>query len=126
MSHKIKIKLLAFLGCLLPLMAYGVPAKTTINSLANNQSVSTDYPQGQKLYDRYPNSFLYYYGITGSDPFIRIARGEFHRWPEHIQSVEFAHTLSEENIVRRFFSPLVGVVQLAGVGTVRTGSNENT
>lgn len=84
------------------------------------------YPQGQKLYDRYPWAMTYYYGVTMSDALVRILRGDMHRWPEHIQSVELAKTLNEDNVVRRFFSPVVGVVQVAGNFTVRQGSNQNT
>ncbi len=53
-------------------------------------------------------------------------KAQFHRWPEHIQSVELAYTLNKNNVIRRFFSPIVGVVQIALDTTVRTGSNEPT
>jgi hypothetical protein len=88
--------------------------------------IPTIYPTNQFLYDHYPYSLLYYYGITASDPLGHIVTGQFHRWPEHIQSLEFAYTLSEENIVRRFFNPIVGVVQIALDTTVRNGSGEPT
>lgn len=84
------------------------------------------FPLGEKLYDCYPNSLLYYYGITGSDAFIRMVWGEFHRWPEHIQSLEYARTLSRENVVRRFFYPIVGVVQLGANVALRVGSHQHT
>jgi hypothetical protein len=125
-----KIKLLIMLGCLILFIPFMAIAKTTAASTSAGIMPSvlepTRYPEGQKLYDNYPWSFLYYVGITGSDPFIRMARGNFHRWPEYIQSVELAYTLNEENIVRRFFSPLVGVVQWGGVVTLRNGRNEHT
>lgn len=87
---------------------------------------ATSYPYGHKLYDRYPWSTTYSYSITGSDPLARIVRGDFHRWPEHIQSVEFARTLSEENFLRRLLSPVVSVVQIVSNVTVRQGSNQHT
>ena len=84
------------------------------------------YPSDQTLYDKYNWSATYYYGITVSDALTRILRGTIHRWPEHIQSLELAHTLSPDNGFRKFFSPLVGVVQLAGNVTIRNGSGEPT
>lgn len=86
----------------------------------------TMYPEGQKLYDKYNWAALYYYGVTGSDALGQIAEGEFHRWPEHIQSVELTYTLNENNWFRRLVSPLVGVVQISGNATLREGSNEHT
>lgn len=87
-------------------------------------SATTHYPQNQTLYDQYPWATTYSYSITGSDPLARIVKGEFHRWPEHIQSLEVSHTLSEDNFLRRFFSPAVGVVQIAGNITTRIGSHQ--
>lgn len=83
-------------------------------------------PVNQKLYDELPWGMTYYYGITISDPLLRIFKGDINRWPEHIQSVELLKTLSPENSFRNFFKPLVGLVGLAGNLTVRTGSRENT
>lgn len=105
-----------FLACFFPVITFG----TTLSN------APAAYPHDQKLYDQYPDSFLYYYGITVSDPLAHIFEGEIHRWPEHIQSLEIAHTLDENDIVRRFFSPIVGVTQIAVVGTIRNGSGENT
>lgn len=84
------------------------------------------YPSDQKLYDQYPWAFTYYYGITGSDALARMVKGEFHRWPEHVQSLEAAYTLNECNVFRRLVNPLVGVVQLAGNVSLRVGSHQNT
>jgi hypothetical protein len=84
------------------------------------------YPQGQDLYDEYRWAGLYYYGITVSDALGQIIKGEIHRWPEHIQSVELTHTLSRENLLRRLVYPLVGVVQVSMNFTVRNGSNQST
>jgi hypothetical protein len=113
--------LLLSLNSLLPLNSLA-----TTTNLGNPVTHISLYPEGQHLYDRYPWSIAYYYGITGSDALGRMIQGQFHRWPEHIQSAELAYTLNKENRVRRFFSPVVGVVQLAGNFTVRTGSNEPT
>lgn len=108
-------------------MAYLFPVVAlAANPLNLNLPQPKLVPQGQKLYDQYPWAATYYYGITGSDPLVRIFEGEFHRWPEHIQSLELSHTLSEDNPVRYFFSPLVGVMQVSGNVTMRNGSNEPT
>lgn len=81
---------------------------------------------GQKIYDQYPWALTYYYGFTMNDPLLRLFVGQYNRWPEHIQSAELAKTLAEDNIIRRFFSPIVGVVQFATIATVRVGSHQNT
>lgn len=78
----------------------------------------------QKLYDDYPNSILYYYGWTVSDPLIGVLKCRFNRWPEHLQSIELAHTLSPENIFRRLIDELP--IQLAGNFAIRYGSRETT
>lgn len=109
-----------FLICLFSLSLAHAQEKN-LNLMINKKIY---YPQNQDLYDQYPWAVLYYYGITGSDPLVRIFEGEFHRWPEHIQSIEVEHTLSKENRVRRFFNPLVGIVQIASVLTLRSGSNQ--
>ncbi len=83
-------------------------------------------PEGEYLYDRYPNSALYYYGITTSDALGSMFVGDFHRWPEHIQSIEYTRTLDRCNWLRRLVYPLVGVVQVSANFTVRNGSNEHT
>lgn len=84
------------------------------------------YPSNQDLYDQYRWSAMYYYGVTVSDPLARIVQGQLTRWPEHLQSIEVARTLSPDNVFRRLVNPLVGVVQLAGIAAVRDGSNEHT
>lgn len=80
----------------------------------------------RNLYDSYPWMFTYYYGFTSAEALLPILRGNVTRWPEHIQSFELAKTLSEENEFRRFFSPLVSVVQIAGDFTFRKGIREKT
>jgi hypothetical protein len=77
----------------------------------------------QTLYDEYPWAFAYYYGIDFEDKLIRITKFGFHRWPEHIQSIELAHTLSEDNFLRRLVCRIVNVVQLTGNFTVRHDHN---
>lgn len=84
------------------------------------------YPQGQDLYDQYPWAALYYYGVTTSDALGAMFVGDFHRWPEHIQSIEITRTLSKENFLRRLVCPLVGVVQVSANLTMRNGSNQHT
>lgn len=100
-----------YLSCLFPLAA---------------ASASTSYPLEQNLYDQYPWAIMYYYGITVSDPLLPLLKGNINRWPEHIQSIELAHTLSQQNFLRRLVSPLVSVVELAGIAAVRVGSNQHT
>ncbi|TAK73128.1 MAG: hypothetical protein EPO11_08910 [Gammaproteobacteria bacterium] len=79
------------------------------------------------LYDQHPWSVLYYYGFTVNNSLLQVlSLQDLDRWPEHIQSVEVAHTLSEDNFLRRLVNPIVGVVQLAGNVTVRDGDNEHT
>jgi hypothetical protein len=82
--------------------------------------------QSATLYDKYPWALTYYYGQTVSAPLIGVLHADWRRWPEHLQSLEIARTLNEENIVRRFFNPIVGVVQLGANGAVRYGKNEST
>ena len=85
----------------------------------------TSYPEGQKLYDAYPQSLLYYYGLTFNNPLFHVLTlNSLKRWPEEIQSIEYAYTLPEKNVIRRFFNPLVGVVQIAGNITLRNGRHE--
>ena len=67
----------------------------------------------QNTYDRYPWAVTYYYGITGSDALIRIVEGNFHRWPEHIQSLELGYTLRKTNVIRQVVQPLLSSVQIA-------------
>lgn len=122
---QIKIKLLISILCSFPFVAMSMPVANHAANL-NLSAIPTVYPSGQKLYDQYPWSVMYYYGITVSDPLVRIFEGDIHRWPEHMQSLELTHTLSEQNPVRRFFNPLVGVVQLAADIAVRNGSQQNT
>lgn len=89
-------------------------------------SIPITTPVDKKLYDQYPWGLLYYYGITGTDSLVQIFEGNFRRWPEHIQTVELEKTLDENNAFRRFFNPIVGIVQLAGAITMRNGSNQHT
>ncbi len=78
------------------------------------------------FYNQHPWSLMYYYGQTVDNPLVDIFVGNVNHWPEHIQSVELAKTLDTDNPLRRFFSPIVSVVQFAGSGTVRQGNDENT
>ncbi len=84
-------------------------------------------PVAPTLYDQYPWSIMYYYGVTIDNPLLKVLTlYDLNRWPEYIQSVELAHTLNKDNFLRRFFNPLVGVVQVAGNITLRNGKNEPT
>jgi len=87
---------------------------------------TTPYFINSKLYDQYRFAATYYYGITCEDKLLRITQFGIHRWPEHIQSFEFSHTLSIDNFLRRRVNPIVDIVQLAGNVTSRTGSHEAT
>lgn len=77
------------------------------------------------LYDVHPWSAAFYHGQTVEEPLTRILQGDMRRWPEQINTVELAYTLNPENPIRRFFYPIVGVVQLAGNVTTRYGANQN-
>ncbi len=110
------------MACLASLFPLTVLGTTTTSSPA-----PTIYPEGQALYDQYPWSVLYYYGVTVNNPLVDVLTlHNLERWPEHIQSIEVAHTLSQDNFLRRLVNPIVGVVQLAGNVTVRQGDNEHT
>lgn len=113
---------IAFAFFLTPTIAL---AATTPAAIVNKPLITT-YPNNQQLYDVYPWAAMYYYGVTGKDALGSILVGNFHRWPEHIQSVEVSRTLSPDNFLRKLVNPLVGVVQIAGNFTVRNGSNEST
>jgi len=107
---------------LLPGLVFSAP----LEPLATPQPETVMVPTDQKLYDQFPWMLTYYYGITGTNALMRIVGGEFNRWPEHIQSVELAKTLDEDNFLRRLVNRLCGVVQLAGDVTIRTGTREPT
>src|SRR5437899_2014698 len=69
----------------------------------------------QKLYDLYPWSILYYYGVTVNNPLAQVVvLNKLNRWPEDIQSIELARTLDPNNFLRRLVQPLVGIVEIAG------------
>ena len=80
--------------------------------------------QANCLYDEHPYSLTYYYGLTYSDSLARMVRGEFHRFPEHINSAELSMTLSPKNPIRHFFHSIIPVVQLAANGAVRSGHEQ--
>lgn len=101
-----------------------VPVIVTANPL--NRIFCVPYSHCESLYDAYPYSAMYYYGVTASNPLVRILRFDVNRWPEHIHSFEAAMTLSKCNKIRQFFYPIVGVVELAMDITVRIGSYEST
>lgn len=77
------------------------------------------------LYDQYPFGLAYYYGITGSDALGSMALGDFHRWPEHIQSLELNYTVPQGNFFRNLVKPLTNVLQIAANVTVRDGHNQH-
>src|SRR5690348_5077899 len=95
-NKQIKTNHVIRIVCLFPLISLASPGKTHSKDIFSRQT----YPQNQTLYDRYPWAFTYYYGIKGSDALARMFKGEFHRWPEHIQSLELAYTLNENNFLR--------------------------
>ena len=112
---KIRWKALPFLACWFPLVAISAPV----------EKKPMPDPLGQALYDKYPWMLTYYYGIMGNNALLSILATKFDRWPESIQSAELAKTLDEDNPFRRFFSPIVGIVQLAGNITLRNGKREH-
>ena len=85
------------------------------------------YPQDQTLYDNYPFSVLFYHGLTVNNPLVEtVTLDNLKRWPEHIESFEFAYTLNQKNILRRLVNPLVGVVQIASNATIRYDRDDRT
>lgn len=105
--------LITILAILMPALALSEPYKPISST-----------PLGEGLYDKNPWYLMYYYGWTVADPLWRVITLDSNRWPEHIQSVELGKTLDRDNIVRKFFYPIVGVVQVVGNVTYRVGSNE--
>lgn len=101
-------------------------AALLIGLLPSLASASLSDLHSQKLYDIHPWMLTYYYGITSDTPLIPLLKGNFDKWPESVQSAELAKTLDPDNWFRRFFSPIVGVVQLAGNVSVRQGRGQNT
>lgn len=96
-----------------------VTAKTFAQNAAADAPES--YHQKWNYTDFYPWSALLYVGRTGKEPLGRVVRGEFTSVNETLYTGELAYTLARSNIVRRFFSPVVDEVQLAGNFTVRDG-----
>lgn len=121
------LKKCIFIFCLLGAANSFAGEKTNQPLNINLDPPVLTYPEGQKLYDLYPWSVMYYYGATVDNSLLQVLTLQhLKRWPEHIQSFELAHTLSEENFLRRFLSPIVGVVQVAGNVTIRNGDDQNT
>jgi hypothetical protein len=117
-----KYLLIFFIGILSISRAF---AETTLNSLPPAK-LPISYPSDQQLYDRYPWSLMYYFGITENNVLLQVlAFHNLRRWPEYIQSLEAARTLDENNPIRRFFNPIVGIVEVAGNLTIRNGRDEN-
>lgn len=108
-----------------PIIALLVPCSAFATPFSAFAVNPTD-PLGQALYDKYKWNMMYFYGATMSNALTAIIVGDMNRWPEHVQSVELAKTLDEDNFLRRLVNPLVGVVQLAGNFTLRVGSNQHT
>jgi hypothetical protein len=121
LRQQIALILAACLALLLPSMSHAARAQPNLHL-----PTITTYPQNQDLYDQYRFAGMYYYGVTTSDALGSMFAGTIHRWPEHIQSVELSYTLCKENWLRHLVYPLVGVVQVAGNFTVRSGTNEHT
>jgi len=118
-------KSISLLIALFPLITYADQTSQT-SPESKPAPFLAAWPQGEYLYDAYPNSALYYYGVTTEDALGSMFVGKIHRWPEHIQSIELTHTLSRENFLRRLVYPLVGVVQVSANFTVRNGAGEPT
>lgn len=112
------------LSFLLPLSSYAAVATKQPYTNFTQMAQKPCYPQGQDLYDRYPWSVMYYYGKTVNTSLLNTFIGTWPYWPEHIQTVEVAHTLDRQNFLREFLSPIVGVVEVAGNVTYRVGSNQ--
>ena len=90
-----------------------------------SQIAPKTHPWGQDLYDQYPWSVMYYYGKTVNTSLINTLTGKWPYWPEHIQTIEVAHTLAQDNFLRKLVYPIVGVTEVAGNMTYRVGSNQS-
>ena len=86
----------------------------------------TPDPLGQQLYDNHNWSLLYYYGQTVNGALVGTVIGNFKHWPEHIQTLDLAYTLDQDNAIRHLVRNLCGVIQIAANVTVRQGNNEHT
>lgn len=62
---------------------------------------------------RQPWSLLFYYGATSSTTFIDTIAFKYHPAGEDIYTAEIAYTLTQQNPITRFFSPLLDTVQFA-------------
>lgn len=127
-----KTKLLVFLISLLPLTALSYTLTSTahgdqhIYPSGDCLSLEPTHKARDDVYDQYPYAVTYYYGVAVSDAFGQIITGNIHRFPEDLQSLEIVKTLSRNNIIRRFFYPVVGVVQIAANFAIRYGKNQST
>lgn len=77
-----------------------------------------------KLYDMHPWSLMAYYGQVLNQSMISVFTGKWNHWPESVYSTELLYTLNEDNMVRRFFNPVVGVVQVGGNVAFRNGEDQ--
>ena len=86
------------------------------NNLVFQQERSTVDNQNAQSIDleTRPWSVLFYVGATTKKELGTLIRGEYTSASETLYSTELAYTLSKENIIRRFLSPVVGTIQLAG------------
>jgi len=64
--------------------------------------------------DLKPWSILLYCGGTANQTFGKVIRGKYSSFGELIYAAELAYTLDKNNLIRRFFSPIFDIVQLAG------------
>jgi len=89
-------------------------------SLAVLAAQSLAHAADRSFYEQYPFGLAYFYGVTGYDPLGSIVfGGGFHRWPEHIQSVEITYTVPEKNIFSRIFKPITNIFQITANITER-------
>lgn len=68
-------------------------------------------------------SALLYGGRSCKEPLVRILKGDFTSVNETLISGELAYQLSPDNLIRRFFSPIVSTVQAAGNIAWRNGDH---
>lgn len=110
-----KIILVVLFVLLCPLAMAKTVAQTSAENNPSAEHEAWNYT------DFHPWSLLFYVGRTAKEPIGRVIRGKFTSVNETLYTTELAYTLSRSNIVRKFFSPVVSEVQLAGNVTVRDG-----
>lgn len=79
--------------------------------LATVKKVDVNDSNFSSIGDIRPWSVLFYAGGTTKTQLGQIIRGKYDSAHETIYSAELAYTLNKDNVIRRFFQPIVGTVE---------------